>query len=103
MNSSTLINTVNTWLDSFNNWVKKARGESKPSKMPDNLEDETLRFKVIIDSIDEGVVLIDSQGTIKLTNPYAASMCGWKAEEADGINVNNVVKLVNNKGEIISD
>ena len=31
-------------------------------------------------------------------NPSAATMCGWSDEEATGLNVESVVKLVNDKG-----
>ena len=67
--------------------------------LPAGLQDETLKFKVIIDSIEQGVILIDDQMTIQLINPGAGALCGWKTEEATGINVNNVVKLVTDKGE----
>jgi len=71
----------------------------KTDHLPASLRDETLKFKVIIDNIEEGVILIDDQQTIQLINPGAAAICGWNAEEATGINIRAVIQLVNDKGE----
>lgn len=78
------------------NFSKQTSGTDNLSK---NLQDETLKFKVIIDNIEDGVILINSQGVIKLFNPGASKMCGWKIDEATGIDVQSVIKLVNDKGE----
>ena len=59
----------------------------------------TLQAKVIIDNIDDGVMLVDAQNTIRLMNPSAGKICGWKVEDATGINLDAVMQLVNNKGE----
>lgn len=78
------------------------RGNNKNAAnthLPANLLDETQRFKVIIDSIEQGVIMIDDQMTIQMINPCASTMCGWKADEAQGLNVSNVVSLVTDKGE----
>ncbi len=82
----------------------KDKGAGKPhTQLPANLQDDSSRFKIIIDNIEEGVVLIDSQLTIQLMNPGAAKISGWSAEDATGINVTNVLQLVNQKGELIDD
>lgn len=74
-------------------------GNKKSTHLPASLQDEQQRFKVIIDSIEDGVILIDDQGTIQLINPGASAICGWKPEEATGINVATVMQLVSEKGE----
>lgn len=83
----------------------KATGHKKPpsAHLPNSLRNETQRFKVIIDSLQDGVVLIDDQKTIQMINPGAGSLCGWKPSEATGIHVKNVVQLVNARGEAIED
>ena len=65
----------------------------------DNKPDPTLQAKVIIDSIEDGVVLIDNSLTIQLINPSASKLCGWKTDEATNIAVDSVIQLINNKGE----
>jgi two-component system, OmpR family, sensor histidine kinase VicK len=82
-------------------WGKKS--DTDTNQLPANLRDDSSKFKVIIDSIEDGVVLIDSEHVIQLINPGAAKLCGWTPEEATGIDVASVIKLVNEKGEAISD
>lgn len=82
---------------------RQAGGSERGAHLPDNLRDDTQQSKVIIDSIDDGVVLIDSEHTIRLINPGAAAICGWSADDATDINVHTVIQLVNDKGEAISD
>ncbi|MDB5170645.1 MAG: putative sensor protein [Candidatus Saccharibacteria bacterium] len=64
-----------------------------------NLQDQQLRFEIIINGIEDGVILIDPQGTIQLINPGAAAVSGWPVDEASGINIAQVMPLVNEKGE----
>ncbi len=65
----------------------------------DDLNDDTRKFKVIIDSIEDGVIMIDSKRNIRLINPGAGVICGWSPEEATGLNIDSVVHLVSEKGE----
>ncbi len=81
----------------------KGSGDNDQAKLPANLRDDTRRFKVILDGIDDGVVLVDSQHVIQMINPGAGKMCGWPPDEATGIDVASVVQLVNDKGESLPD
>lgn len=78
-------------------------GQKQSSRLPANLRDDSSKFKVIIDNIEDGVILIDNQQAIQLINPGAAHICGWPIEEATGISVQGVIQLVNDKGEAYSD
>jgi PAS domain S-box-containing protein len=73
------------------------------TRLPANLRDDSLKFKAIVDSIEDGVILIDGEHVIRLINPGAGKICGWSPEEATGIDVTSVIKLVNEKGEAIAD
>jgi two-component system sensor histidine kinase VicK len=68
-----------------------------------DLHNDTLKFKVIIDSIEDGVIMIDQQQTIQLINPGAGVICGWAPDEATGLAVGAVIQLVNEKGEPYAD
>jgi PAS domain S-box-containing protein len=74
-----------------------------PTRLPSNLQSDDAKFKAILDTIEDGVILMDSQQTIQMINPGASAICGWKAEDAIGINIDNVLKLVNNKGTSIDE
>jgi two-component system, OmpR family, sensor histidine kinase VicK len=73
------------------------------SHLPANLQDESQKFKVIFDSLKDGVVMVDAEGTIQMFNPGAVEICGWSADEANGINIKTVINLVNEKGEAINE
>jgi two-component system, OmpR family, sensor histidine kinase VicK len=68
-----------------------------------DLQDEKLRSSVILNSIEDGVVLIEKNNTIKLFNPAASNLTGWPATETVGLDWHNVIKLVNDKGETYED
>ena len=78
---------------------KKSSGQGTTEHLSAKLQDDQLRFKVIIDNIEDGVVMIDQERVIRLINPGGATICGWSADEATSIDVSNVLKLVNTKGE----
>ncbi len=67
--------------------------------LPNNLRNETQQFKAIIETIEDGVILIDNNRCIVLMNPAAGRMCGWKLEDTTGISVKSVIKFVLTKGE----
>ena len=55
--------------------------------LPTNLQNAADRFKIILENIEDGVILMDGQKTVQLLNPGAARLCGWNADEATGLNV----------------
>jgi PAS domain S-box-containing protein len=68
-----------------------------------DIKDEQLKFEVIINAIEDGVLLIDNTSTIQLCNPGAGTITGWACDEAVGINISAVLKLVDEKNEPLSD
>jgi PAS domain S-box-containing protein len=64
-----------------------------------DLRDEQLKFKVIVNTIEDGVVLIDDQGIIQLFNPGAGVITGWDSTEATGLSVHAVMKFVDDKNQ----
>jgi len=68
-----------------------------------DLGDDKLRFEVIVNAIEDGVILVDNQQVIQLFNPGASTICGWPAQEANGISVLSVMKLADDKGELLPE
>ena len=87
---------------SLSNFLGRAHAKHSTNLQADLLDDK-LKFKVIIDSIEDGVIMIDAQQTIQLINPGAATICGWPTDEATGIDIRTVIQLVNEKGEAYGD
>lgn len=73
--------------------------KSNNSKLASSLRDEQTKNSIILNSIEDGVVLIDEQGVIQLFNPGAAAITGWKREEAQGLDWKSVFSFVTDKGE----
>ncbi len=82
----------------FNAANKKNKKNNKTSPNL-SLKDQTDTLGFIFNSIDEGLILIDSNGVINLFNPAAEKITGWSANDAVGIDIKMVVKLVDNKGQ----
>lgn len=68
-----------------------------------NLQDEKQKFELIVNAIQDGVVLIDSEKVIRLINPGAGSISGWDIKEAMDLTVTNVLKLMDTKNEPYGD
>lgn len=79
------------------------RGGSRQGSLPITLQDETQRFRAIVDTIEDGVVFIDDKQCIVLMNPAAGTLCGWKVDDAVGIDSRNVIKYMRAKGEPIPE
>src|ERR1700751_511599 len=83
--------------------LKNLGGSKDQPHLPANLQGDEAKFKTILNTIDDGVILIDDQNVIQLMNPGASTICGWPAGEATGIDIHQVIKLVNDKGGAIDD
>ena len=68
-----------------------------------NLKNEQQKFELIVNTIEDGVMLLDNQGVIQLFNPGACKISGWDSSDACGLNSTAVLKLVNNKNEAYDD
>lgn len=77
--------------------------ESKSRGLSSKLHQEQLKSNLIIDSIDDGVVLIDAKKTIQLFNPAAQTMTGWKGNEVINLEYRSVLKLIDDKGNAYTE
>lgn len=67
-------------------------------KLSASLRDEKLKSSILINSIDDAIILIDSSNIIQAFNPASSTLTGWAVEEANGIDYRSVVKVVDEKG-----
>ena len=54
---------------------------------------------ILIDSIVDGVALIDEKGAIKIFNPSASKITGWASKEAIGLDHKSVFKFFDERGQ----
>ncbi|MCA9349087.1 PAS domain-containing protein, partial [Candidatus Saccharibacteria bacterium] len=74
--------------------------KSKPGSVSaSSLQNEKLKSDIILNSIEDGVVLIDSQGTILTLNPGAENITGWSAKDATSLNFATVLQFVDKDGQ----
>ena len=89
------------WRFAFKRGKKKV--SSSATKLASSLRDEKARGDIILNTIEDGVVFVDEQGTIQLFNPGAVNITGWSAHDAEGLDWKSVFVFINNKGEPIEE
>jgi PAS domain S-box-containing protein len=60
---------------------------------------EDIETNFILDTIEDGVVVVGHDGLIHLFNPAAGRISGWPPQEAVGLNYKNVLQIVDAKGQ----
>lgn len=83
----------------FKRLISAKKTEATVSNLVGDLRKEKLKSDIILDSINDGVMLIDSEMIVQLCNPGAGDITGWPTTEAIGIDVTQILKLVTEKGE----
>lgn len=63
-----------------------------------NLEKANTKAETVIESIGDGVIVVNATGAIQLINPAAEAMTGWSANDAVGISYESVLKMEDAKG-----
>jgi PAS domain S-box-containing protein len=81
-------------------WLWYRRLSHRPRGL-DNLDSslgtEQATADIILNSIEDGVILIDDQNVIRVFNPAASTITGWPIDEASGLDYRSVFKLVDDK------
>ena len=89
-------------------WIHLALGRDKlqkaqVTKLSGQLNQESIKSNVLMESVGEGVLVINSKRQIQLFNPAAVRMTGWDDKSAHAIDYRLVLDLHNAKGEKITD
>ncbi len=80
---------------------RKGTGKASTSNLANSLRDEKAKSEIILGAIQDGVVLIDTQQTIRHFNQGATNITGWPKQEAEGLDWHSVLKFVSDKGEVV--
>jgi PAS domain S-box-containing protein len=56
---------------------------------------EAAHLRVTLDSCGDALIATDASGRVTLLNPVASALTGWKVEEARGLPVDHVFRIVN--------
>jgi two-component system, OmpR family, sensor histidine kinase VicK len=76
---------------------------AKVKQLSQKLGTSQAQAEKLIQSITDGVIVTDTEGTITLLNPAASLMTGWQIQEATGINQSQVIKFQLENGKNIDD
>lgn len=79
----------------------KKQESQKLAQLSGMLANKDQQAEILIESIADGVVLINTEGKISLMNTAAAEMSEWPIEEALGIDVQLVMKMKTEDGKDI--
>src|SRR5437773_509878 len=71
------------------------RTASKPEQTTDALDEQRQWLQVTLSSIGDAVITTDGDGKITFLNPVAQSLTGWTQDEAVGVPLDEVFKIVN--------
>src|SRR5262249_12303537 len=67
------------------------RDLTQQKRAEQEIRDSAARFKAVVDTAVDGVILIDAQGSIRMFNPACERLFGYPADEAIGRNVKMLV------------
>jgi PAS domain S-box-containing protein len=71
------------------------------TELTHELSDETNKSEIIVNSIADGVLLLDANGIVQLINPAAQTIIGWGGEDAAKLDYRSVLKIIDSKNNII--
>lgn len=77
--------------------------EMKLKESERKLREKNLWLVAVIESIGDAVIATDSKGIIRLMNPIAEAMTGWKQNEALGKPLKSILNIISEKMDIRID
>jgi PAS domain S-box-containing protein len=93
---SAIITAVLSLLVAVFLWLKKKRrhGDKQVNQLAGALHSKDVQAEILINSITDGIIVVDTKGAINLINKAAADMTGWPLQESIGIDAKLVLKLI---------
>lgn len=77
--------------------------QKKQDPLAKSLQSEKVKSDIILNAIEDGVVLVDTQNVIRVFNPGASKITGWGINEAEGLDFHSVFKFTTDKGVEYTD
>lgn len=94
-----LIATAIMW----HRWHESAPSAQAVNALEKELSQVASKSDIIINSIADGVVVIDTKGVIQVINPAAQTLLGWPGHDAVGLDYRSVIKLTDSNGGAVAD
>lgn len=77
------------------------RDSMRIRQLGDILNNRQKQSEILLQSIEDGVIATNSENKIGVINGAAASLTGWPADEASGLDVQTVVELQDSHGKLL--
>jgi len=77
----------------------KAKVEKKLKENQKRFREKEQWLTAAIGSIGDGVIVTDTKGFIKIMNPLAEALTGWKFEEVSGKNLSTIFNITSGKNK----
>ncbi len=88
-------------------WRKGRLGgdDQAVSQLTGALKSKEVQAEILIESITDGIIVVDTKNTITLINKAAGRMAGWPINEAMGLDARVVLQLIKDEvsGEVVAD
>ncbi len=82
---------------------KLDKNQNGGGKLSDSLRNEKLKSSILLNSIDDAIILIDSASVVQAFNPSASKLTGWSEDEAIGIDYRSIIRIVDGDGAAYPD
>lgn len=82
---------------------KRDAEDSAFHELTNELNQVNSKAEVVIKAIDDGVIALDSKGTIELINPAAQRIIGWGTSDAVGLDYKSVLKLTDKDNHALTE
>lgn len=87
-------------------WRRKNVNDNDKQKafdaMAQELSQVANKSEIVINAIADGVIALDSRGTIQLINPAAQNIMGWTKQDAMGLDYHSALKLIDKNGKEVA-
>ncbi|MBP7018246.1 PAS domain-containing protein [Candidatus Saccharibacteria bacterium] len=77
--------------------------DTKVDELNSKLENERLKSQKLVQSISDGVVVVNDKGQIDFFNKAAQELTGWEVNDAVGLDYRSVISLTDQKNSEITD
>lgn len=76
-------------------WKHRSTNKSKEvNKLTGALHSKDVQAEILINSITDGIIVVDTNSNVNLANKAAASMTGWPQKEMIGLDAKLILKLL---------
>lgn len=98
-----LIASFTLWGRSLAHAEQETKEDRSYHELAGELSKVSGKSEVVINAIGEGVLALDSHGTIELINPAAEQLLGWGKHDTLKLSYKSILKMKDTKNQLVTD